>query len=249
MSPFFPPAAPSDERVKMTETGVVESPAKKYDWKFRLLLAIVPRIFFYGASLLYRTCRIELFGKEHEDQFLREGKPILFVSWHQGLLFFAYHFRFRDGIVMVSRSKDGELIARTVKRLGFMSARGSSSRGGKDAMNTMIDIVNRTHCSAGLVADGPRGPFGVAKIGIIKIAQETGLPLIPVIVWAKRKILFKNWDRTLLALPFTRIAFYYEEPIWIPKDATPERMEQARVDLEDTLNRMHRHAREYFGEK
>jgi hypothetical protein len=232
----------------METSSSLEKPKQKYDLKFRMLLAIVPRLFVLFAHSLYRTCRIELIGKEHEDRFLREGKPILFVSWHQGLLFFAYHFRNRHGVVMVSQSKDGELIARTVKLFGIMSARGSSSRGGKDAMNTMIDMVNQIHCSAGLVADGPRGPFGVAKIGIIKIAKDTGLPLIPVMVWAKRKILFNSWDHTLLPLPFTRIAFFYDQPIWVPAEATSEQMEQARVQLTDTLNRMHREARAYFGE-
>jgi len=227
----------------------LEEPKKRYDWKFRLVLALVPRLFTLFAGALYRTCRIEIFGKEHEDQFLREGQPLLFVSWHQGLLYYAYHFRNRQGIVMVSQSRDGELIARTLERLGFMSARGSSSRGGKDALNTMVEIINERRCSGGLVADGPRGPFGIAKIGIIKIAKETGLPLVPVMVWAKRKILFKSWDRTLLPLPFTRMVFFYDQPIWIAKDASPEQMEQARVDLTDILNRMHRDARARFGER
>jgi hypothetical protein len=232
--------------MSMTRTRATQQPAKKYNWKYRLLFAIVPRLFFFFSHALFRTCRIELIGKENEDQFLREGKPLLFVSWHQGMLFFAYHFRNRDGVVMVSQSKDGELIAGAIARLGFKSARGSSSRGGKDALHTIIDMVNHTHCSAGLVADGPRGPFGVAKIGIIKIAKDTGLPLVPVMLWAKPRILFKSWDKTILPLPFSRIAFFYEKPIWIPADATSEQMEQARADLTDTLNRMHRRARAHL---
>lgn len=233
----------------MTESQTLEKTEKKYDWKFRLLLALVPRFFFVFSHALYRTCRIEVHGKEREDEFLRQGINPLYVSWHQGLLYFAYHFRNRDGIVMVSQSKDGELIARTLKLLGFRSARGSSTRGGKDALNTMVDLVNEIHCSAGLVADGPRGPFGVAKIGIIKIAKDTGLPLVPVMVWAKRKILFKSWDRTLLPLPFTRICFFYGEPLWVSAEATSEQMEHARIELTDRLNEMHQKARAYFGDE
>ena len=150
------------------------------DWKFRLLLAIGPWIFYLLAHIIYRTCRVTVIGRENEDQFLREGKPTLFVSWHQGLSYYVYHFRNQNGIVMVSRSRDGEIIDRIIRLFGFQSMRGSSSLGGKQALDVMIDIIKHTGCSCGLVADAPRGPFGIAKIGIIRLAKETGLPLIPV---------------------------------------------------------------------
>ncbi len=220
---------------------------KKYDWKFRLVLAVVPRLFHILTYPLYRTYRVTVFGKENEDQFLRRGKPCLFVSWHQAFFYFIFHFRNRNGIAMVSRSKDGELATRVIAKFGFRAARGSSSRAGKEAMQVMIEDVKINQCSAGLVADGPRGPSGEAKIGIIKLAKETGLPLIPVMWWAKRKILLKSWDRTILPLPFTRIAFFYDPPIYVPSDATREQLEEARVALTDNLNRMRARAQEYFG--
>ena len=226
---------------------MTEAPSeKKHDWKFRLLLAIVPRLFYIISNVLFRTCRVTVIGKENEDQFLREGKPILFVSWHQGLIYYVFHFRNRNGVVMVSQSKDGEVISRILKRLGFRSARGSSSKGGKQALETMIDMINREQCSGGIVADAPRGPFGIAKIGIVKLAKETGLPLIPVMWWAKRKIIFNSWDRTVLPLPFTQIVFFYDTPIFVPRDATREQLESKRADLTDILNRMHQRARDYF---
>lgn len=228
--------------------NLADGSKKKYGWKFRLLLAVGPRLFHLMSHVIYRTCRIEVIGKENEDQFLNGGKPSLFVSWHQGLLYYVYHFRNRDGIIMVSRSKDGEIIDRVLKLFGFRSARGSSSRGGKEALQVMTETINRTHCSGGITADAPRGPFGVAKIGIIKLAKDTGLPLIPVMWWAKRKIMFKSWDKTLLPLPFTKIVFYYEPPICVPPDASNEQLEKTRAELTDQLNRMHRQARDYFGE-
>jgi len=229
--------------------SLTEGVREKYNWKFRLLLATGPRLFYLLAQAIYRTCRITVIGKENEDQFLRQGKPSLFVSWHQGLLYYVYHFRNRDGIIMVSRSKDGEIIARVLKLFGFQSARGSSSRGGKEALQVMIETINDTQCSGGLVADAPRGPFGVAKIGIVKLAKDTGLPLIPVMWWADRKIMFKSWDKTLLPLPFSRIVFFYETPIYVPREASDERLEEIRAELTDQLNEMHKRAREYFREE
>jgi lysophospholipid acyltransferase (LPLAT)-like uncharacterized protein len=66
--------------------------------------------------------------------------------------------------------------------------------------------------------------------------------------WARRKIVFSSWDRTLLPLPFTRIVFFYEPPIFVPPDSTNEQMEKMRADLTEQLNRMHRQAREYFAD-
>jgi hypothetical protein len=220
----------------------------KYNWKFRLMLAVGPPLFYLLANAIYRTCRITIIGKENEDQFLRQGKPSLFVSWHQGMLYYVHHFRNRNGIVMVSQSKDGEIIDRVRRLFGYQSARGSSTRGGKEALDVMIDTIKRTQCSGGLVADAPRGPFGIAKIGIIRLAKETGLPLIPVMWWASRKIIFNSWDKALLPLPFSRIVFFYEPPIFVPADATNEQMENMRVDLTDQLNRMHKQAQEYFSQ-
>ena len=110
----------------------------------------------------------------------------------------------------------------------------------------MIQQINQTQCSGGLVADAPKGPFGVAKIGIIKIAKETGLPLIPVMCWANKKKIFNSWDRTLLPLPFSRIIFFYAPPIYVQKDIDYEQMEKMRVDLTKQLNQMHAEATSYF---
>lgn len=222
---------------------------EKYNWKFRLLLAVAPRFLYVVLHALFRTCRITLIGKEYEDRFHRQGKPCLFVSWHQGLLYFVYHFRNRNGLAMVSRSKDGELIARVLKVFGFQSARGSSSRDGREALRVMIDKINRMQCDGGIAADAPRGPFGVAKIGIVKLAAETGLPLLPVMVWADKKILLNGWDKVVLPLPFTRLAFFYDDPVFVSRTASNDEMEKKRVALTDQLNRLHKRAREYFGEK
>jgi lysophospholipid acyltransferase (LPLAT)-like uncharacterized protein len=219
---------------------------KKYDWKWRLVLLIGPFIFYVVVNMIFRTCRVTIIGKEHEDQFLRKNKPILFVSWHQALLYYVYHFRNRNGLIMVSQSNDGDLISRILKLFGFQSVRGSSSKGGKEALHQMIQQINQTQCSGGLVADAPKGPFGVAKIGIIKIAKETGLPLIPVMCWANKKKIFNSWDRTLLPLPFSRIVFFYAPPIYVQKDIDYELMEKMRVDLTKQLNQMHAEATSYF---
>lgn len=220
---------------------------EKYSLRFRFLLWIGPALFVWLIKFICRTSKVTIFGKEIEDRFLQEGEVALYAGWHQCLLYYVYHFRNRQGVIMTSQSKDGEVIAGILHRLGLIAARGSSSRGGSNALSEMIDLVKKGH-TAGLVVDAPRGPAYVAKSGIISLAKETQAPLIPVMAWAKRKILFKSWDRTMFPLPFNHIVFFYGEPILVPKDADAETREKYRRQLEDTLREMDSRAKSYFGD-
>jgi lysophospholipid acyltransferase (LPLAT)-like uncharacterized protein len=210
---------------------------KRQSLGFRLLRWLVPKLVFVLSYLLFGSCRIVYVGKEHEDRFLDRGLPILFAGFHQGLLFLPYHFRDRDGVVMVSASRDGDLIADTMALFGLRAARGSSTRGGKQAQTVMIDEVNAARCSAGIIVDGPRGPAGVAKLGAIAIARATGLPIVPGNWWATRLVQFRSWDGTIMPLPFSRLVFAIEEALVVPPDATDADMETLREELTRRLVR------------
>jgi lysophospholipid acyltransferase (LPLAT)-like uncharacterized protein len=147
------------------------------------------------------------------------------------MLFLPYHFSDRDGVVMVSASRDGDLIAQTMALFGLRSARGSSKRGGDDALRAMIAEVNRVHCSAGMIVDGPRGPAGVAKRGVIVLAKETGLPIVPGSWWATPSLKFGSWDRAIVPLPFARMVFAFGPAMHVPPDADAATVEALRVEL------------------
>ena len=157
-------------------------------FRTRFLVWGIPKFFYWFSHLLFRSCRITYLGKEHEDQFLRRGHAICFAGDHQGMLYLPFHFRDRDGVVMVSASRDGDLIAHTMARFGLRSARGSSKHGGDAALQAMIDEVNAARCSAGMIVDGPLGPAGIAKRGVILLARETGLPIVPGNWWARPRL-------------------------------------------------------------
>jgi lysophospholipid acyltransferase (LPLAT)-like uncharacterized protein len=213
----------------------------------RFLVWLVPKIFFWVSHLLFRTCRLRFIGKEHEDVFLRDGRPICFAGLHQGMLYLPMHFRDRDGVVMVSASRDGDLIAHTMARFGLRSARGSSKHGGAGALRAMIDEVNASGCSAGMIVDGPQGPAGVAKPGALKLARATGLPIVPGNWWATPHVAFGSWDRTIVPLPFARMAFAFEPAIVVPPDASDDELERLRVELTERLGRALEAARQACG--
>jgi len=215
----------------------------KNSLRTRLLVWGIPKLFFACSHLLFRSCRITYLGKEHEDQFLRRGEPICFAGFHQGMIYLPFHFRDRDGVVMVSASRDGGLIAHTMGMFGLRSARGSSRHGGDDALHAMIAEVNASRCSAGMIVDGPRGPAGVAKRGAILLARETGLPIVPGNWWATPHVEFGSWDRTIVPLPFARMVFAFEPALHVPRDADDAEVEALRRELTARLERARAAAR------
>src|SRR5262245_1587357 len=105
----------------------------------RSLVWAIPRFFFVYSHLLFRSCRLSYLGQGHESRFVAGGRSICFTAFPGGVLYLAFHVRDRDGVVMVSASRDGDLIAHTLARFGLRSARGSSRHGGDGAVRAMID--------------------------------------------------------------------------------------------------------------
>jgi len=193
---------------------------------------LVPRMVSTLSYAIFRTCRIRFVDKKHEDRFLAHGEHIIFAGLHEGMMMLPYHFRDRaGGVVMVSRSRDGDLIADTVERFGMRAVRGSSGHGGRAALDLMADALNHDHVSAGVIVDGPRGPALEAKAGVIELARITGLPIVPGTWWCKPMARVKTWDRTIVPLPFSRIAFAFAEPLFVEPDADAAAVETARVEL------------------
>jgi len=134
---------------------------------------------------------------------------------------------------LVSRSPDGELIARALKKLGYGVIRGSSSKGGSKAI---LEILNRLSQGEqiAITPDGPRGPGYRVKEGVSIIAQKSGSRIIPAVVtFAKPTIRLKSWDSFIIPLPFAKIHIEIKEPLQFGS-------EDSRADIcrkiEDAMN-------------
>ena len=192
------------------------------------------------ASLWLSTCRISEFGREIEENYIKQNpdQGLLYASWHRGLFFGIYWYRNQNVVSIASASNDGELAAQAAKRFGWITARGSSSRGGRQAYRAMEDLVKQGH-KGGLAADAPRGPRFVSKLGIIYLAKRTGIPIIPVIWSADRFWKIESWDRTIIPKPFARlVALFGDAAIRVPADASRQTCESYRRQLDDALNRI-----------
>lgn len=201
---------------------------------FRLVLFLVPRLVSSYFRLVDLTSRKIFLNREYEDEICRK-QPFTCACFHGTMLFPVYYCRRYPGIVMVSRSWDGEIIDRSMRRMGYDTTRGSSSRGGKEALSEMIERIKEKNYCSGLAVDAPRGPSRKVKIGIVMVAKETGQPVVPLVSWASRQIQFRSWDSMILPLPFSTIVMAWGKPTMVPPGLTNEDYERFRQEIERNM--------------
>ena len=160
--------------------------------------------------------RLRYHGDERIREWERRGDHFILAFWHRHLLLMPYAYRGWRISVLVSQSRDGELIARTVARLGIDSSRGSSSRGGIAGMRSLLRKAAEGWDIA-FTPDGPRGPLREVQPGVILAAASTGLPILPVAIAASRARLLSSWDRFLVPLPFSTVHIVYGEPLAVER--------------------------------
>jgi hypothetical protein len=154
------------------------------------------------------------------------------------MFYFFLDFGARHVTMMASKSKDGEYAVAVGRRLGFLIVRGSSTRDGRVGMHELIEKMKGGGHSAGMMADGPHGPPRVLKMGTIRIARDTGRPVIPMMYGAKRRIVSHSWDRYFRPVPFTKIVLLHGEPTFVPPDADEAECERLRRLVEQQMNDM-----------
>jgi lysophospholipid acyltransferase (LPLAT)-like uncharacterized protein len=120
--------------------------------------------------------------------------------------------RYRDITLLVSRHRDGELLAAPAARLGYRLARGSSTRGGGAAFRAVLRDLAEGRAIA-VTPDGPAGPSRRIKPGVLRAATVAGVPILPVSAWADRGWRLRSWDRLLVPQPFATVHVRYGCPL------------------------------------
>ncbi|HEX6900866.1 MAG TPA: lysophospholipid acyltransferase family protein [Thermoanaerobaculia bacterium] len=192
-------------------------------------------ISFLAANLirgLRATVKLRHHGDERMREWERKEEHFILAFWHRHLLLMPYSYRGKRISVLVSQSQDGELIARTVARLGIDSSRGSSSRGGAAGMRSILRKAAEGWDIA-FTPDGPRGPLREVQPGVILAAAATGLPIQPVALAATRKKELRSWDRFVVPKPFSTVHFVYGEPLTVERRGD---LEVAAAELKRRLD-------------
>lgn len=195
-------------------------------------------ISFAGAHLLMRwlaTLNYQYrplgtnFDPDHPD--LR-GRYI-YAMWHEYLLMPIGRYARSDFHVLISRSEDGQLLTDACRHLKIPVIRGSTSRGGAEAIRQMLRAGLDTHLA--LTPDGPRGPRRRVQAGLVYLAARAGMPVVPVGFGLDRPWRLASWDRFALPRPWGRGRCVTGIPIQVPADANREELEHYRCQVEESL--------------
>jgi lysophospholipid acyltransferase (LPLAT)-like uncharacterized protein len=201
---------------------------------YKLALAVLPSLATWYMRLVFGTSKKVYLHQDREEEICKK-QPFAMGCFHQTLVPIAVYMSQYKTVAMVSRSWDGEFIARVIEKWGYFTARGSSSRGGKEALAEMIEISRLHNCTTGVTVDAPRGPAGKVKMGIVMLGRETGQPVVPIACWTTRIIQFKSWDKMMMPLPFSTIVFCFGKPTQVPQGLDWEDYERLRLEIEANM--------------
>jgi lysophospholipid acyltransferase (LPLAT)-like uncharacterized protein len=199
-----------------------------------LLRSLMPTPAAWLVKAICLTLRVQVVRGDIEQSVRARRRNVIYAFWHGHLLYLMYRYRGSGVYILVSQSRDGEVLSRILRHFGLPTIRGSSSRDGRRSLLELVRRV-RVGASAGIAPDGPRGPRHQAQLGIITLARLSEVPIVPVAVGARWKIVFQSWDRFLLPLPGSRVVVAYGEPVVVPSDADAALLEQKRQELEGKL--------------
>jgi hypothetical protein len=201
----------------------------------------------YGlSSAVGPTVRYELLGWRHVEQANKAGQRIIYAFWHRSIFSAMWHWRHRGIVVLNTTNFDGQWTRRVVERFGYLTAQGSSSRGGLKGLVVMARRLEEGHDVA-FTIDGPRGPRYVAKPGPVILARKTGCPIVVFHAGLERAYTFaKSWDLLQFPLPFTRGVIFLAPPIRVEPDATAERVEEKHAEMQRALERVRDAAEAWF---
>jgi lysophospholipid acyltransferase (LPLAT)-like uncharacterized protein len=180
---------------------MIGSPVKSFLWLSEpFLAALLIRIL--GATWKIKFEGLSLI-KKHSSRFF-------YVFWHENMFPLLFTYRGRKAGVIVSPSRDGELMSRVLKLFGFKVFRGDTKSHGSRALMKLIKYGNKGFEIA-ITPDGPKGPRRKAKMGTFLIAKRTDIPILAIRVKADRAFRFSSWDKLMLPYPFSRITIELNE--------------------------------------
>lgn len=213
---------------------------KSFKKKLILFLASIvarPLLIIYRLSL-----KIKIHNRKYVKACRTRGENILYSFWHENMII-PLLVHEKQGInVLVSQHFDGEVIAKILRTFGCPSIRGSSTRGGWEAYQTIKSKLKAGRFEIAFTPDGPRGPRRQSKLGIVRLAAETGAPIILIAVAASRYYRLKSWDRLFLILPFSRCTLIYNKPFYVPATTDLNHLNLYAEELTNQANLLEKEA-------
>jgi hypothetical protein len=247
----FPPGynvsvSSSSFAVEPEQPSVLET--RRFSLRQRILLWLISWASYLAISLIGPTLRYSISWEEPPSPpGANYEKPVIYSLWHRAVFAGAWLWRKAGAAVMVSRSFDGEYIARTIEKLGFVAVRGSSSRGGAKAL-----LGLRSQLEQGIpvvfTIDGPRGPKYVAKPGPVLLSRASALPMAAFYVALSDAWVLNTWDALMIPKPFSKALVRVSAKMRVPAEADDAQMAEFHRQLQAALERVTRFAEEHVAQ-
>ncbi|MFI5103137.1 MAG: lysophospholipid acyltransferase family protein [Terriglobales bacterium] len=233
----------SSTAVEPAQPPVLE--ARRFSLRQRILLWLISWAGYLAISLIGPTLRYSISWEEPPPPpDATYEKPVIYSFWHRALFASAWLWRKTGIAVMVSRSFDGEYIARTLAKLGFVAVRGSSSRGGAKALLGLRSQLEQD-IPVVFTIDGPRGPKYVAKPGPVLLSRASALPMAALYVALSDAWVLNTWDALMIPKPFSKALVRVSAKMRVPAEADDAQMAEFHRQLQSALERVTRFAEEH----
>jgi tetraacyldisaccharide 4'-kinase len=174
----------------------------------------------------------------------RQHGRVIFVLNHGQLFLGTFLAKDENVATIISQHRDGEYIFQIACRLGIKAVRGSSTRGGTAALFELVTSPRYSRDNIGITPDGPRGPIGSVKCGVVLLAKMMGAPIVPVSIASSSYWEFKSWDRFRLPKPFSVALLLLGRPIMVGRKAGPGEIEEKRQELERDMRELNERSEE-----
>lgn len=195
----------------------------------------------FWMDTLVKTWRIHRTVAPESQTLLDSKSPVIFAFWHGRMYSIMCSIPKDQTAVLISPSSDGEMILQAISRLGFSKfIRGSHKRQGTQAVRGILKALKKDKNSIAFMVDGPQGPRYQVKEGIIRLAAQAKVPIVPIIPASRHIMLkFPSWDQFNIPCYFTKMRIHFGEPYYVPPDlADDAEAEHHRSKLEETMIRL-----------
>ena len=196
-------------------------------------------------SVLCKSVKISKTNYSVIEKLLDKKQNFVLAFWHGTMLMPWYIHQNQNFSALVSQSKDGGLLANSLDKWGYKVTRGSSHKGGKEALATLQESAQQ-HYSIAITPDGPTGPPRIMKAGAVITAQRSGIPLVLCGVAYKKKYVFNSWDKFEIPKFFSKVSVQYSEPIYIDKNIDRDETSEIIKECDTKLNQLQEDAEKIF---
>lgn len=211
----------------------------------RTLNRLLARFACFALRLLLRTCKVEVREKQPRTSPYVPNQPAryLYCLWHDMIVLHTFAAPHYDLAALVSRHRDGGYLADAMAAIGVHPVRGSSSKGGAEAVKEIVAELDGWHVA--ITPDGPRGPRHQAKAGILWLAARTGRPIVPTVGVCSNAWRIKgSWTDLTIPKPFSRVLMYGGEFFRVPSDLDRASLRQFAEQLELEMEQLEAEARQ-----